>query len=1634
MKKTALKLLLLLTITVLQFTNTFAQCSGNGLASDGSTSGNGRAPNSRFRNVRTVYFISAAEMTASGVINGTAINGIGWLNTVAPGLAATGTLDIYLKNTTDVTYSMGTNFPTAISTMTLVNTGAYTIPNTLVQDIPTFTGGSAFTYTGGGVYVAFDWAYCAGTLSATQTVACNTTSMATNQLSGIQSAAACSALVTTGASLFRPATKFFYSCPANDAQVSLIYTLGSLRLNYSNNTIIKARVTNGSAGTLTNLPVTLALSGANTFNDVQTVASLASGASTIVSFAAFTPSALGTNTLLVSVPADDNNANNSATITQNVTSGNFSFKYPGTSSSGGVGFNGNAGVFVGKFTTTYPALLHQVNVDITTAGQPYKVAVYGDNAGQPGALLYEDATVRTAVAGADVAVIPGNLLLAAGNFYVGIEQTATTNINYSYNTEAPIRSNTFFYSSVLPAGAWTDFNSTSANFRLNLDVNMLPVPPNCVTAMSPANATTGTCSTTNLTWTDGGSTGIPTSGYDVYFGTSATPPLVSANQAGLSYSTTGLAPNTQYFWQVVALNADGAATGCAVNSFTTGIPVAVSNPGSFSVANDAGSCNAAVSYSAVTSGSSAVTTYSFSGATTGSGSGNGSGAVFNQGVTNVDITATNSCGTVTESFTITVNDTEAPSIASNSDITQSNDAGMCSAVVTFTSPLATDNCGAATVVCTPASGSTFASGSTTVNCMATDAHGNTASSTFTVTVNDTEAPSIATNADITQSNDAGMCSAVVSFTSPLATDNCTGTTVVCTPASGSTFAAGSTTVNCVATDASGNTASSSFTVTVNDTEAPVISGNSATANSSDDATGDCAFTSGSVGPNVGSYTISGDNCSSSFTVQEDFFFNGNPDGTATWTLGAGTWFPIHTYQVGVTTVNVTVTDAAGNVSTTSYTQTVIDNEAPIITVAAQDMTVQDDGAGNIADFNDWLITNWGNADATDNCTPGYILDYYWYNDYNPNNWVTGCGNTKSVYVGFYVHDISGNWSNWTYATFTIADNTAPVVTAPTDVTFCSASIGSIGTATATDNSLSTPLITNDAPASFPLGLTIVTWTATDACGNTATAAQNVMINATPVGSASNIVICNGDPSNVALNSSEAGSTFTWTSAVILGGVIGNNDCASGCGTTIADVLTNTGNVHGIVEYTVTPTSGLGCVGSPFAVDVTVGAAPATPSAISGPNAICGLTTATYSVPPLPEATNYTWTVTTGSSMITIVSGQGTPSINVNIGTGNLNLFTITVVASNNCGNSGTTTINMTKKPSVPGAISGPTSTCGQTSATYSIAPVFGATSYIWTVPAGMSITNGQGTTTVNVSMTSAFITGIVKVSASNACGFVPGATLTITGNVPAVPVSLSGPANVCGLTSATYSVPAVAGATGYNWTITGTGNSISGSNTGSTVTTVLAGPGTISCAATNLCGNGTARSLNLVTSGVQPGIITGPLNTCGLTVATYSVAPVANAATYNWTLASGMTWATGQGTNVISVNIAPSVGTVTATSTLKLTETNTCGNTSLFRSTTITRCLSPDVLNTESGNTFSSVYPNPTSAEFTMGVTLDKNQEIVMEVFDILGNIVISEKHNLVSGTSTMKTSLEQFNSGIYFVRLIDANSNVLHTERVVKQ
>ncbi|HLG13024.1 MAG TPA: proprotein convertase P-domain-containing protein [Blastocatellia bacterium] len=163
-----------------------------------------------------------------------------------------------------------------------------------------------------------------------------------------------------------------------------------------------------------------------------------------------------------------------------------------------------------------------------------------------------------------------------------------------------------------------------------------------------------------------------------------------------------------------------------------------------------------------------------------------------------------------KAWSLDITTTTCCAITCPANITQGNDPGMCGANVSF-SPMDNGYCGM--VACSPASGTFFPKGTTTVNCTTSAGPG----CSFTVTVNDTEPPMITCPANVTAVTPRPCnTTGVVTYAAPMVTDNCPGATVMCVPPSGSSFAVGVTTVTCTATDTSGNTANCSFTVTLFD--------------------------------------------------------------------------------------------------------------------------------------------------------------------------------------------------------------------------------------------------------------------------------------------------------------------------------------------------------------------------------------------------------------------------------------------------------------------------------------------------------------------------------------------------------------------------------------------------------------------------------------------------------------------------------------------------------------------------------------------------------------------------------------------------------------------------------------------------
>ncbi len=167
-------------------------------------------------------------------------------------------------------------------------------------------------------------------------------------------------------------------------------------------------------------------------------------------------------------------------------------------------------------------------------------------------------------------------------------------------------------------------------------------------------------------------------------------------------------------------------------------------------------------------------------------------------------------------------DLAPPTINCPSDISVNADPGACGAVVNYVVPTGTDNCAATTIAMTAglASGSFFPVGTTTMSYLVTDAAGLTASCSFSVTATDNSIPALVNcPMDMVITAAPGACDAVANWTEPIVSDNCSATLTRTGPASGSSFAVGTTTTITYSATDGNNTATCGFNVTV---IAPVV--------------------------------------------------------------------------------------------------------------------------------------------------------------------------------------------------------------------------------------------------------------------------------------------------------------------------------------------------------------------------------------------------------------------------------------------------------------------------------------------------------------------------------------------------------------------------------------------------------------------------------------------------------------------------------------------------------------------------------------------------------------------------------------------------------------------------------------------
>ena len=439
--------------------------------------------------------------------------------------------------------------------------------------------------------------------------------------------------------------------------------------------------------------------------------------------------------------------------------------------------------------------------------------------------------------------------------------------------------------------------------------------------------------------------------------------------------------------------------------------------------------------------------------TTASGTVFASSDSFPVGTTTLTCSATDKAGNTGTSapFDVTVADTTAPVVTTSANLVVGNQ----DTKVTYADATATDLVdGTVATTCSPASGSTFALGTTTVTCTATDMAGNKGAGSFTVTVQDETKPVVTVPEDTTVEA-TGPDGATVEYGLITAIDDVDGAVgVTCDVASGTVFPLGDTLVTCSASDQAGNRGSNSFTITVVDSTPPSV-------HVPDDIVEEATSAAGAK-------------------VTFEASASDVVDGVVTTTCepSSGT-----TFSLGTTTVTCSATDSADNTGSADFTVTVRDTTPPTVEVPTVD-DVEATGP-------DGATVTFGEVSATD------VVD----GPLNPtcsqaSGTVFPLGSTT---VTCAATDAAGNKGERSF-TVKVVDTTAPEVHTPANLvvgnTLPTGASNVIYTGASATDAVSGEVPVTCAPPSgstFPLGVTTVTCTATDKAGNTGEATFTVEV-------------------------------------------------------------------------------------------------------------------------------------------------------------------------------------------------------------------------------------------------------------------------------------------------------------------------------------------------------------------------------------------------------------------------------------------------------------------------------------------------------------------------------------------------------------
>ncbi|HRH51555.1 MAG TPA: T9SS type A sorting domain-containing protein, partial [Panacibacter sp.] len=263
--------------------------------------------------------------------------------------------------------------------------------------------------------------------------------------------------------------------------------------------------------------------------------------------------------------------------------------------------------------------------------------------------------------------------------------------------------------------------------------------------------------------------------------------------------------------------------------------------------------------------------------------------------------------------------------------------------------------------------------------------------------------------------------------------------------------------------------------------------------------------------------------------------------------------------------------------------------------------------------------------------------------------------------------------------------------------------------------------------------------------------------------------------------------------------------------------------------------------------------------------------------------------------------------------------------------------------------------------------------------------------------------------------------LTISGSgSPATPAKIAGDYfNLCNPGNVTYTIPAVAGASSYNWVVPSGFTLVQ--NNG--VSAIVGVPSTFTTAvltvsAVNTCGSSAPRSLTLYAVAPNPSsVINGPTSvTAGQTNVVYKL-PAVVGFTYNWTVPAGATITSGQGTNKIKVTFGTTGGFV------RVNVTNACGSSPNGKLAVTIGVVAKSQGVSEKltqATTYIKVYPNPVQSIATLVFSAQKaNIRYEIVVTDVKGKAILTRSGITNTGQNMLKFNMNGYANGMYLVQLI---------------